>query len=391
MPTSPSVFRAGVVAVTAGSPIVLGTGTGFLLNGVTGGMFSLAGHAVPVLSADSETQLTLAYDWPGATASGVADYAISLESALAADATFVHNRLVSVLDAIGAIENARPNYEVLSVGSNAPPGSPVVGGLYVVGTVPNGAWVGQANNLAQWTGAAWLFTAPERGTTVVSAATGIVSIWNGTTWGAYVAPSSFIATLMDDASASAALSTLGVSDFAKTILDDTTAAEARTTLGATAFRALGTLTGAAGSFARFTGAGGADAVMQAIVGTVSQSAGVPTGAIVEAGSNGNGNYVKFADGTMVCWATFAVRAINIASSAVIGGFRSAAIIPTFPIAFAAVPAIVTFATGGSGASGSAITACDSSAPTTGNFSFYLAASVNTTAAGAGYVAIGRWY
>lgn len=38
-----------------------------------------------------------------------------------------------------------------------------------------------------------------------------------------------------------------------------------------------------------------------IVGTVSQNGGVPTGAIVERGSNANGEYVRFADGTQICW------------------------------------------------------------------------------------------
>lgn len=37
-----------------------------------------------------------------------------------------------------------------------------------------------------------------------------------------------------------------------------------------------------------------------ILGTVSQSAGVPTGAIIERGSNANGEYVRFADGTQIC-------------------------------------------------------------------------------------------
>lgn len=37
------------------------------------------------------------------------------------------------------------------------------------------------------------------------------------------------------------------------------------------------------------------------VGTVSQSGGVPTGAIIERGSNANGAYTKFADGTQVCF------------------------------------------------------------------------------------------
>ena len=36
------------------------------------------------------------------------------------------------------------------------------------------------------------------------------------------------------------------------------------------------------------------------VGTVSESSGVPTGAIIESGSNANGDYIKYADGTMIC-------------------------------------------------------------------------------------------
>jgi hypothetical protein len=38
-----------------------------------------------------------------------------------------------------------------------------------------------------------------------------------------------------------------------------------------------------------------------ILGTVSQSAGVPTGAIIERGSNANGEYTKFADGTLLMY------------------------------------------------------------------------------------------
>jgi len=37
-----------------------------------------------------------------------------------------------------------------------------------------------------------------------------------------------------------------------------------------------------------------------ILGTVSESGGVPTGAIIERGSNANGEFVKYADGTMIC-------------------------------------------------------------------------------------------
>ncbi|EKD22479.1 MAG: hypothetical protein ACD_85C00011G0003, partial [uncultured bacterium] len=37
-----------------------------------------------------------------------------------------------------------------------------------------------------------------------------------------------------------------------------------------------------------------------ILGTVSQSAGVPTGAVIEQGSNANGEYCRYADGTQIC-------------------------------------------------------------------------------------------
>jgi hypothetical protein len=67
----------------------------------------------------------------------------------------------------------------------------------------------------------------------------------------------------------------------------------------TAFgRALLALTGANGSFMRATGAG--TAVMQAIVGAVSQSGGVPTGALMEQGNNANGHYWRFANGLQLC-------------------------------------------------------------------------------------------
>ncbi|WP_283966846.1 pyocin knob domain-containing protein [Tritonibacter sp. AK171] len=37
-----------------------------------------------------------------------------------------------------------------------------------------------------------------------------------------------------------------------------------------------------------------------LLGTVAQSGGVPTGAVIERGSNANGEYVRFADGTQIC-------------------------------------------------------------------------------------------
>lgn len=41
-----------------------------------------------------------------------------------------------------------------------------------------------------------------------------------------------------------------------------------------------------------------------VVGTVSQASGVSTGAIIERGSNANGSYTRFADGTQICLVSF---------------------------------------------------------------------------------------
>jgi hypothetical protein len=75
-----------------------------------------------------------------------------------------------------------------------------------------------------------------------------------------------------------------------------------------------------------------------ILGTVTQSAGVPTGAIIESGSNANGEYVKYADGTMICW-NYALT--TQASSTATGNmFRTATVSTwTFPVTFLVDPVV----------------------------------------------------
>ncbi|HPD93242.1 MAG TPA: DUF2793 domain-containing protein [Pararhodobacter sp.] len=67
------------------------------------------------------------------------------------------------------------------------------------------------------------------------------------------------------------------------------------------------------------------------LGPVAQSGGVPTGAIIERGSNANGEYVRFADGTQIC--QFRQVGVAITTASVGGLYRSAAIAWTFPAAF----------------------------------------------------------
>lgn len=79
--TSPSIFDLGTVTLTNGSAEVTGDGTAWAINGVTGGLFSVAGMSIPIASVEGDTSLTLAYPWPGSNLSG-ASYAISLLEAV---------------------------------------------------------------------------------------------------------------------------------------------------------------------------------------------------------------------------------------------------------------------------------------------------------------------
>ena len=84
-----------------------------------------------------------------------------------------------------------------------------------------------------------------------------------------------------------------------------------------------------------------------ILGTVSQSGGVPTGAIIERGSNANGEYVRFADGTQICTLRASVtdQAIDSAVGAIYTGTRTW----TFPAEFSAAPVVSFIGRWGTGA------------------------------------------
>lgn len=65
---------------------------------------------------------------------------------------------------------------------------------------------------------------------------------------------------------------------------------------------------------------------QNILGTVSQTGGIPTGAIIEQGSTSNGEYVRFADGTQECRTTL----VALPGSGVVW---------TFPVMFSEAPVV----------------------------------------------------
>ena len=75
-----------------------------------------------------------------------------------------------------------------------------------------------------------------------------------------------------------------------------------------------------------------------ILAAVSQAAGVPTGGIIERGSSANGEYIRYADGTMICVIYAAGTQTTLTASGTI--FRATnASTWTFPSTFAVAPAV----------------------------------------------------
>ena len=125
-----------------------------------------------------------------------------------------------------------------------------------------------------------------------------------------------------------------------------------------------------------------------ILGTVSQSGGVPTGAIIERGSNANGGYTKFADGTLIClihnfepdWGSAAYQNVPLPHSSLNGNVTGA---------------VTSFATGSGGSVASIDVVADALIDVTSNGSCRLVfrgvTAPDLVGATVNMCFYGRWY
>ncbi|WP_298016167.1 DUF2793 domain-containing protein [uncultured Parasphingopyxis sp.] len=86
-----------------------------------------------------------------------------------------HNEALTLVDAL-----LHPAVE--AVGADVPTGAPEPGQAWIVGGSPSGAWAGQADMLAFWTGGGWRYMAPRPGMTVHLASAGVDVRYDGATW-----------------------------------------------------------------------------------------------------------------------------------------------------------------------------------------------------------------
>ncbi|WP_225694446.1 phage tail protein [Pseudomonas savastanoi] len=160
-------------------------------------------------------------------------------------------------------------------------------------------------------------------------------------------------------------------------------------LGVALSVALGGTGGTSQSTAR-QGLGLSNSAVMPAVGAVGQSGGVPTGAIIERGSNSNGEYTRYADGTQIC--AFKIRTIKTLSNST-GPlfFASAEPARQFPMAFINPPSIgITGAleSGEGWFAGTGLVTSSTSWP-----AGYVFSQITRTAqqVAVEYIAIGRWF
>lgn len=120
-----------------------------------------------------------------------------------------------------------------------------------------------------------------------------------------------------------------------------------------------------------------------IVGTVSSNN--ETSSIIERGSNTNGEYTRFADGTMICWAN---RTDSVAiNTSLYGGFASDDIVWTHPMPFISQPSVVVSERAGAL---SAIAQPSVSGASTAYRHITVTASATAANRNVCLIAVGRW-
>ncbi|WP_322883933.1 pyocin knob domain-containing protein [Sinorhizobium medicae] len=283
-------YVTGTVSVTAGSAVVTGSGTAWATALIAGGLFGLDssnGNPVPILSVDSNTQLTLAKPWRGTTAAGqgywiVRDTAYLQQQTVNAQAlsTYIQRLDNAALAALAGLDPAADKFAYFT-GANS-------------GTLADIKAKGR--DLLSSTGVldALLKLGPVWGGSVRSPANSDVGLVDGdlntiTIAGVYTLSGNWANTYAGAASVATTGTLVVLQRSANAVFqyfyrDNNQVFRRNTVNGGT-------------SWTDWT------IVELPVVGNASNSAGFPAGAIIERGSNANGEYVRFADGTQICWGT----------------------------------------------------------------------------------------
>jgi hypothetical protein len=280
-----SDYTSGTLTVATNGTAVTGSGTAWLAAGFQEGDLLVAnGYFGIVGSVESNTALTLAQPWRGG------------------DLTASAYRLRYQGDGSRISAQARQLIELLGVSGNLESLADITG---------------TANSLPYFTGVGQM---------------------------ALTSLTPFARTLLDDASASTALTTLGVSTFIKTLLDDTDQATARTTLGAASSADL--TSGLAGKYPNDSGIANAAAIATNTANIAANTANIASNATAIAAKADASTTVSVAGSQSLTAAQKQQARANIAVG--VGALRNKILNPLFSVNQRAVSGTVTLAAGAYG-------------------------------------------
>lgn len=342
-----------------------------------------------------------------------------------------HNEALQVLD--GLVQAA-----LEETGATTPPFEPVTGTLYATGANPTDDWAGQPNKLALRITEAWLFIDPQEGWRAWDKATGQFKVFDGSGWaeilpdlnnldGVGIGTTSDATNRLSVAAAASLFTHDGAGHQLK--VNKATPADTASLLFQSGFTGHAEM-GLAGDTAfsiklsddgttwhdalradpatqqlatdfQLTG----DAVQQSptdtttgrlmradygygpgnLLGTVTQSGGIPTGGAIETGENASGSYVKFANGLMMQWGVAASPSSYVPDGSI---YRGGATTFDYPEDFAAgtIPALSVSVN-----STDTVWAQARSLVNTGGSARLMAATEPTQSYDVGWLAIGYWF
>lgn len=293
-----------------------------------------------------------------------------------------HNEALALLDAVVQLA-------VVSRDLTVPPASPDTGARYIAGDGATGAWAGRDGFLAvAQEGGGWLFVAPQAGWQARDLGAGEDLLWDGSAWqvrspdleglegvGINTVPDATNrlsvaapATLLSHEGAGHQLKVnkAATGDTASLLFQTgwsgraemglagndafslKTSADGSTWTEALSVSSAGIVSGqavqadaqdtAAGKLARAEFTYGP----ATLLGTVTETAGQPTGAVIERGQTADGSYVRFADGTQICWADLEAGSIVAEGSGTLADpYRTAEMDWSFPLPFVGIGADVS--------------------------------------------------